>query len=222
MQCNALSYPHPLERLAFHVPARLKRLMTLHPASGDALRSPAHEDLLVLVGTRKDKDAFVTLFNYYAPRVKSYLLRHGASDAAAEEIVQNTFITIWEKAATYSPQKAAASTWIFTIARNKRIDALRRDKFLFVDSDNAALELASDTAEESYTNADDIAQLETAIRELPDEQRRLLRMAFFEDKTHQKIAEETRLPLGTVKSRLRLALAKLKTMLKRDLRGDLS
>ncbi len=170
-----------------------------------------HEQLLARIGSDKDRDAFVTLFNYYAPRVKSYLLKHGADEATAEETVQNTFVTVWEKAAGYDPKKAAASTWIFTIARNKRIDMLRREKFVEVNSESPALEQAqAETPAEDYADKQTVETLNAAIAGLPPEQARLLAMAFFEDKSHQDIADETQLPLGTVKSRLRLAMEKLR------------
>ena len=174
---------------------------------------PDHEALLVKVGEKKDRDAFIALFTYFAPRVKSYMLKHGAPEAAAEEIVQNTFVTVWEKAGSYDPKKAAASTWIFTIARNKRIDALRREKFVEVNSDDAALENASYETEEQYADKQDLDRLHHALAGLPPEQAELLRMSFFEDKSHQKIASETHLPLGTVKSRLRAAMERLRGLM---------
>jgi RNA polymerase sigma-70 factor (ECF subfamily) len=181
---------------------------------------PRFEDLLVRVGASQDREAFVALFNYFAPRVKSYLLKHGAAEAAAEEIVQNTFVTVWEKASGFDPKKAAASTWIFTIARNKRIDALRREKFIEVDSDSLALENAAAPATEAYADKQELEALHDALGELPPEQAELLRMSFFEDKSHQAIAEEKRLPLGTVKSRLRAALQRLRGMLAADQGGQ--
>lgn len=173
-----------------------------------------YEDLLVRVGARKDRDAFRELFHHFAPRIKSYLLKHGADNAAAEEITQATMIAVWEKAAGYSPAKAAASTWIFTIARNKRIDALRKEKFVEVNSESPALTQAVQPAEAAaYADDATIEHLSSALQHLPADQSRLVRMAFFEDKSHQAIANETRLPLGTVKSRLRLALEKLRRAL---------
>lgn len=174
---------------------------------------PGHEDLLLRVGTRRDRDAFVELFNYFAPRIKSYMLKHGAGETAAEEIAQNTMITVWEKAQSYDPKKAAASTWIFTIARNKRIDALRRDRLVEFNSDSPALMESAAEQAEDYADRQTVENLSEAIEELPEEQARLVRMAFFEDKSHQTIAKETKLPLGTVKSRLRLALGKLRNIL---------
>ena len=172
-----------------------------------------HEDLLVRVGTFKDKAAFAELFHYFAPRIKSYLLKNGADEATAEEIAQNTMVTVWEKAGSYSPDKAAASTWIFTIARNKRIDAIRKEKFVKFNSDAVELSQVAEEPKEDYTDKIEIEKLSSALHGLPEEQSRLVRMAFFEDKSHHDIAKETRLPLGTVKSRLRLALEKLRRAL---------
>jgi RNA polymerase sigma-70 factor (ECF subfamily) len=219
MTCLAFCATLP-ECLAFRIPLRLQKPMSenVHHKPD---RPPAFDGsaLLARVGRSRDRDAFVELFNYYAPRVKSYLLRHGADDSAAEEIVQSTFITVWEKAKAYDPKKAAASTWIFTIARNKRIDALRKDRLVTFDSDSpvmAAAVAAEDNISGAYTDGLDAAGLDAAIDALPEDQAKILRMAFFEDKSHSAIAKETRLPLGTVKSRLRLALGKLRAALKRE------
>lgn len=188
---------------------------TQQPETKTAAPAARHyESLIARVGETRDRAAFVELFHYFAPRVKSYLLKHGATETAAEEIVQNTFITVWEKAASFDARKAAASTWIFTIARNKRIDALRREKFVEVNTDSPALENASYTLHEDYADPETVTHLNAAIDQLPEAQARLLRMAFFDEKSHQQIADETSIPLGTVKSRLRIAMEKLKTMMK--------
>lgn len=181
--------------------------------SSDIDAPSSHEALLARTG-RGDRAAFAELFAYYAPRVKSYLLKNGADDATAEEIVQATFVTVWEKAATYNAGKAAASTWIFTIARNKRIDMLRKQKYVEVNTDAPELENAAADSTETYADRRDVERLYDAIDTLPEEQASLLRMAFFEDKSHQAISNETRLPLGTVKSRLRLAVDKLRHAMK--------
>ncbi len=216
MFCAAHFTSPVAENLAFCALPRLERGMAPKIQHRPHPPKTSYEELLVRIGAQKDRKAFVTLFEYYAPRVKSYLLKHGASETAAEEIVQNTFITVWEKAASYNPKKAAASTWIFTIARNKRIDALRKEKFIEVNTDDPALVNAAATAPETYADAEDTAQLNAALEYLPEEQAKLLHMAFFEDKSHSAIAKETRLPLGTVKSRLRLALEKLRYILKAE------
>lgn len=213
------------EKLAFLRLLRVQKPMTRATTTSlPPVATPppvAHETLLAAVGARQDRAAFAELFEYFAPRIKSYLMKHGANESAAEEILQNTFVTIWEKAGSYNPQKAAASTWIFTIARNKRIDALRREKYIEINSDAPALAQASHAPEEDYADPQALDTLSSALKELPPEQAELLQMAYFEDKSHQKIADETNIPLGTVKSRLRLALEKLRAHFANDLReGD--
>lgn len=217
MLACALNIFEAMDFLAIAPWLRLEKAMSLKEAkntpSSGATDPSGFNELLAKVGASRDQDAFVTLFNYYAPRVKSWLLKNGMADAAAEEVVQNTFVTVWEKAAQYSPKKAAASTWIFTIARNKRIDALRRDKNLDVNSDSLALENAVAETNTEYADAEDIERLNSAMETLPPEQAELLRMAFFDDMSHSDISTKTKLPLGTVKSRLRLAMDKLRGML---------
>lgn len=212
MYCAALSVTPPAEFLAFKAIKGLKKPMK----TGVSHKPPqdrGHEELLAATG-KQDRAAFVEIFEYYAPRVKSYLLKHGADDATAEEIVQATFVTVWEKAKSFNPKKAAASTWIFTIARNKRIDMLRKQKYIDINTDSPELENAAAPENDAYAEKDEVEKLHTAIDALPREQADLLRMSFFEDKSHQAISKETKLPLGTVKSRLRLALEKLRHIMK--------
>lgn len=217
MYCTAIDTSKIPDALAFWPAKSLKRFMaaeTYHkPEPVNQTRT--HDDLLALVALRQDRAAFVELFEFFAPRIKSYLLKHGADETTAEEIVQNTFVTIWEKSKGFDPKKAAASTWIFTIARNKRIDMLRRQKFIEINSDDPVLEnTAAEEKEDDYADKTTVEKLHAAMTTLPEEQARLLRMAFFEDKSHQAISSETKIPLGTVKSRLRLAMDKLRLALK--------
>lgn len=172
-----------------------------------------YNDLLVRIAKKRDQKAFIEIFHFFAPRLKSYLLKRGQDETSAEEIVQNTMLTIWEKAHKYSPEKAAASTWIFTIARNKLIDAARKRKRTYVDSDSLAILNATEEIKENYADEKIIQKLSTALNDLPEEQARLVHMAFFDDKTHAVIAKETHIPLGTVKSRIRGALNKLRHIL---------
>lgn len=166
---------------------------------------------VVAVGARKDRQAFTALFDHFAPRLKAYLMRHGADPATAEELVQEAMVMVWRKAASFDPAKSAASTWIFTIARNKRIDGLRRESRPDIDWNDPAFEGTPPEAADKVIEAGEKeAQLRAAIATLPKEQAELLEQAFFEDKTHREIAADRDLPLGTVKSRIRLALAKLK------------
>jgi len=174
--------------------------------------------LIAAVGTARDRAAFAELFGHFAPRIKAYLIRCGAEPAQAEELAQEAMIMVWRRAGTFDAAKATASTWVFTIARNKRIDALRRERRPQVDPDDPApapalVPAGPAAADQAVEAAQQAARLSQAIAALPEEQAALIRMAYFEDKAHGQIAAETALPLGTVKSRLRLALARLRRVL---------
>jgi len=182
------------------------------PASQQAGEQVPFEDLLYDVGQNKNKDSFVALFNYFAPRIKSFLLKGGANETNADELAQETMLNVWNKAKSYDPSKAAASTWIFTIARNKRIDSLRKKKFYSVDLDNLP-ELEDETNASPVQNTietEETATIAQALQSLPPEQSVLIKQSFYEGKSHQEIADETGLPLGTVKSRIRIALKRLR------------
>jgi RNA polymerase sigma-70 factor (ECF subfamily) len=171
-------------------------------------------DLLEAVARDRDRGAFKELFAYYGPRVKAYLRRLGADDTLADELAQEVMLTVWRRAHLFDRRQAAVSTWIYTIARNKRIDAIRREKWPAVDADDPALVPEADQPADAAVAAEQRSdRLHEAVKALPEQQAMLLRKAFFEDKSHSAIAEETRLPLGTVKSRLRLAMTRLRTML---------
>jgi RNA polymerase sigma-70 factor (ECF subfamily) len=171
-------------------------------------------DLIEAMAARQDKAAFAGLFNHFAPRLKAFGMRQGVDAGTAEELVQETMLSVWRKAGTYDRRRANASTWIFTILRNKRIDMLRRQGRPEADLDSVA-ELPSDAsgADDDYHAAQAGEIIRQAMVELPDEQVEVLKKAFFEDKPHSAIAEELDLPLGTVKSRIRLALARLRLVL---------
>jgi RNA polymerase sigma-70 factor, ECF subfamily len=184
--------------------------------------SPARlSQLIVAVAAEGDRDAFAALFAHFAPRIKGYLIRRGAAAGQAEELAQEAMIMVWRRAATFDPAKSSAGTWIFTIARNKRIDALRSERRPDFDPDDPTL--AAQLAAAAPVRADlavAVAQrdacLAAALTELPQEQAVLVRMAYFEDKAHGQIAAETALPLGTVKSRLRLAMVRLRRALEEE------
>ncbi|MCW5713315.1 MAG: sigma-70 family RNA polymerase sigma factor [Bauldia sp.] len=166
------------------------------------------------VAERRDKAAFAELFRHFSPRLKSYLLRLGGSASGAEELVQETMVAVWRKADRYDPSKASASTWIFTIARNLRIDAYRRQKHPEIEADDPALAPEPDEAPDvAVGRGQDAARLTEALSRLSDADRSLLRMSFYDDLSHSTIADRLGLPLGTVKSRIRLAFGKLRTAL---------
>jgi RNA polymerase sigma-70 factor (ECF subfamily) len=176
--------------------------------------STSAADLLEAVARHQDRSAFKQLFAYYAPRVKAYLRRLGADDVLAEELAQEVMLTVWRRAHLFDRRQAAVSTWTYTIARNKRIDAIRRERWPDVDPEDPALVPEAEQSADARVAAEQRSdRLHSAVKALPDQQASLLRMAFFEDKSHSAIAKETDLPLGTVKSRLRLAMTRLKTML---------
>lgn len=169
------------------------------------------EALLSAVGRRRDKAAFVRLFEYFAPRIKSFLMKSGAEDSVADELAQETMLSVWHKAGSYDPARAKASTWIYTIARNKRIDALRKSKAVEVDYQDPFYVADDDLSQYDRMRSQQEQQvLEAVIADLPEEQADLLKKSFYEGKSHNDIARETGLPLGTVKSRIRLALERLR------------
>lgn len=184
---------------------------------GAMVRDDATADLaghLRLVAACRDKGAFAALFRHYAPRVKGYLIRQGCSAAQAEDLAQEVMATVWRKADLYDPAKAEPSTWVFTIARNLRIDALRRERHPQVDLDDLP-ERADDAppADERIANGQRAERVRRALATLPPDQAEVVRRAFFEDKVHTTIAEELGVPLGTVKSRMRLAMTKIRAAL---------
>jgi len=165
----------------------------------------------------KDRAAFARLFAHFAPRIKSYLKRLATDDAAAEDMTQEVMLTIWRKAEQFDPRQASASTWIFRIARNRRIDAARRAAKPALDPEEPLLQPIAETAPDDAAQAGEReARVREALKSLPDEQVALLRLAFFDGLSHTEIAEREGLPLGTVKSRLRLAFDKLRGGLDAD------
>jgi len=163
------------------------------------------------IATRRDRAAFAALFEHFAPRIKAYLMRSGSDAETAEELVQEALLTVWRRADTFDASQASVATWVFTIARNKRIDGLRRMRRPELDPQDPALVPNEERpADDLLSASQSAAVLREAIKTLPAEQMEMLRMAFFEDKPHSQIAEETDVPLGTVKSRLRLAMGRLR------------
>lgn len=171
---------------------------------------------IVAIAERGDRAAFAALFDHFAPRVKSYMLRLGAGPEAAEELAQETLFIVWRRAAGFDPARAAASTWIFTIARNLRFDALRRDrrsvsKHPAFAAENQPTEPPRPDA--SLGTVQDQARVARALELLPEDQATVVRLAYFSDQPHSEIAAGLGVPLGTVKSRLRLAMARLRAAL---------
>lgn len=172
-------------------------------------RSADLSGLILNIARDGDRSSFAALFTVLAPKVKAYLLRLGATHAQAEEWVQDTFLTVWRKAAYFDPARAGAATWIFTIARNLRIDGVRRDRRASISEDPFEPEPPPPAdARLSANERDD--KVREAMQDLSQDQIQVVRLSFFEDKPHSVIAAELGLPLGTVKSRLRLAMTRLR------------
>ena len=170
--------------------------------------------LIEQIAQHRDREAFAELFAYYAPRVKGYLMRLGSSDGQAEEVTQEAMLAVWNKAHMFDAKKAAVSTWIFTIARNRRVDILRSQKYPELDANDPALiGDAPAQPDEEVIEAREGEEVREALQKLPTEQKELVRLAFYNGWSHAKIAEQSNLPLGTVKSRLRLAFSRLRNEL---------
>lgn len=164
---------------------------------------------IMRVRDHSDQAAFAELFRYFAPRIKAFLMKSGADATLAEECAQEVMATLWHKAHLFDPARASAATWIFTIARNRRIDALRKQRRPEPEALPWGPEAEPDQ-EDVLTLQQESAYLRQALTTLPQAQRDLIERAYFGDLSHRQIAAETGLPLGTIKSRIRLALERLR------------
>ncbi|MFD1744586.1 sigma-70 family RNA polymerase sigma factor [Rhizobium helianthi] len=169
--------------------------------------------LLLLVGRDRDVAAFEVLFRYYGPRVRSFMSMKTRDMQLAEELMQETMTAVWNKAVQFDPARGNVSAWIFTIARNQRIDAFRRKRPVFDENDPAFVRDDVAPADVEMEGRQDAELLRKAMDTLPPEQLDVLKRAFFEEASHSQIAEDMGIPLGTVKSRIRLAFEKLRTSL---------
>lgn len=174
--------------------------------------TPEHlSGLLETVAERRDRSSFAALFDYFAPRIKGFIRRRGVEAAQAEDLAQDVMMTVWKRAGLYKREQGSVSTWIFTIARNRHIDVIRREKRPEIDPNDPTLSDGPIPASDEIVSQTEVsAKLRAALQGLPADQVDVLKMNFFEDKPHSEIAAELGLPLGTVKSRVRLALTKLR------------
>ncbi len=165
--------------------------------------------LLLRVRDHQDRAAFAVLFRHFAPRVKAFLMKSGAGASLAEECAQDVMAVLWQKAHLFDPARASVATWVYTIARNRRIDALRRARRAEPEELDWGPAPEPDQAEALETRQE-TERLGRALAALPTPQRTLIERAFYGELSHSEIAAETGLPLGTIKSRIRLALDKLR------------
>jgi RNA polymerase sigma-70 factor (ECF subfamily) len=173
-----------------------------------------HSALIAAIAQNQDRAAFAQLFEYFAPRLKALLMRLGGTSGRAEEIAQDTMLAVWSKARMFDPAGASASGWIYRIAKNLYVDELRRDRR------SAAATVAAPSLDDDVPQPDAIVsarhmekRVRAAIAALSAEQLRVITLSFFEEKPHAEIAKELSIPLGTVKSRVRLAMQKLRDLL---------
>ena len=170
--------------------------------------------LVAAVAQSRDRAAFARLFAYFAPRLKAFMMKKGADPATAEDLVQETMIAIWNKAPLYVEGRGAVSTWVFTIARNLRIDRLRRENnHHYADIDDYDEPSDDPGSDELLMDRQAGDRLREALAELPEEQMEVIRLAYVDDLAQSEIASRLRLPLGTVKSRMRLAYGRLRQKL---------
>ncbi|MDX2157523.1 MAG: sigma-70 family RNA polymerase sigma factor [Hyphomicrobiaceae bacterium] len=170
---------------------------------------------LIVAVARGDRAAFARLFEHFAPRIKAMLMRTGLAPQRAEDLAQETMLTVWRKAHLYNPEGASAPAWIFTIARNRRIDVLRHDRLEAAPAGDALPDATDESPlpDVALASAEDAERLRLALARLSAEQLKVVTLSFFESRPHSEIADMLGIPLGTVKSRLRLAMGRLRDLL---------
>jgi RNA polymerase sigma-70 factor, ECF subfamily len=179
--------------------------------------TPSWSLLIASIASRQDRRAFAQLFEYFAPRIKSFLQRSGLSEQAAEELAQEAMLAVWRKASLFDPSSKGAAAWIFTIARNLRIDAYRRSQRTpSLNASDAELEFQIDASPQpdlQLTASQSESRVRAALSPLSPDPMKVVELSFFEEKAHSEIAQALDIPLGTVKSRLRLAMERLRKLL---------
>jgi len=171
-------------------------------------------DLLQRIAERADPAAFRELYEAYGPRVKAYMMRQGADAGTAEDLAQETLLTVWRKAALYAGDRGSMTTWVFAIARNLRIDRLRREVPWQELPEGRLTEASSEPLpDEAMAEKERQERVQAALAELPPEQKEVVILAYLEGLSHSEIAERLGLPLGTVKSRMRIAYQKIRQTL---------
>ena len=202
----------------WHFGAGLSQTMGMPTGTYDITCSADLARLIEAVAGERDREAFTALFDYFAPRIKAVLMHSNTPAAAAEELAQDAMLTVWRKAAQFDRTRAGASAWIFTIARNLRIDVARREqRGRVLDLESSEFLEPPPQPDQEFDTSEREQRVRVALTHLSDDQITVMRLSFFEGKAHGDIARERGLPLGTVNSRIRLAMNRL-----RDLLGDLT
>ena len=201
--------PNRMASIKMTQPSASEPTVTESTAADESQKMAA---LIVLIAENRDRTAFMQLFGYFAPRVKGFLIGRGLTAHAADDVLQEVMLAIWNKADSYNPEKAALSTWIFTIARYKYIDRLRRESKHKSESDDLIDLRESDApiADDDVMQNQRQTAVQAAIANLPADQQSVIFLSFIKGLAHSEIAEQLGLPLGTVKSRIRRAFARLR------------
>lgn len=176
-------------------------------------RMSRQTECLLAVRDHRDRAAFAELFDYFAPRLKGFILRTGTGAAQAEEIVQEVMLTVWRKADQFDPSRAQVSAWVYQIARNRQIDMFRKESRPLPEELNHEPDTEPD-ASQVLGLEQEAARLKEALNNLKPEQREMIHQAYLGELTHKEISTRTGLPLGTIKSRIRLGLERLRHDLK--------
>ena len=203
-------------RFPFHVPHEIGYLTLVENKQQNQSEPLVTKDdpnsLVERIGQNRDKAAFAILFKQFGPKLKSLMLRLGTNTSTAEELVQETMLSVWRKSHTFDSSKASASTWMFTIARNLRIDRFRSEsRPEFDPSDPALIPEPELQADEQLELNNRQKYVRKCLDELPNDQREVVQLSFMQGLSHQEISDKLDIPLGTVKSRLRLSFGKLRT-----------
>jgi RNA polymerase sigma-70 factor (ECF subfamily) len=206
-----VALPQKAPETASPKPGKAKGVFEKSVQALDPAQRERFADCMDAIVQTRSRQAFAELFEFYAPRLKSYLIRLGAGESEAEELTQEVMVTVWQKAHLYDRRQASVSTWLFRIARNRRIDLQRRQSRPHLDADDPALsppEIETPDQAMSRGQTEDIVR--RRLLDLPRDQLLLVQAAFYDGLTHSEIARAFNLPLGTVKSRIRMAFQRLR------------
>jgi RNA polymerase sigma-70 factor, ECF subfamily len=214
--------PFPRTTVSLRKPAEKSRfggfgwpVVTVPKRVGDMMPSAVDRgdpaEWIKAIAERADQAAFAALFGYFAPRIKGFLIRTGSPAEVAEELAQETLLSVWRKAKSFDPRQGSPASWIYAIARNLRIDRFRHERGVNAEILYEVLKTDEPRRpDETFESVDRDDQIRAAMSKLPVEQVEVIHLSFFENKAHGDIARILGIPLGTVKSRLRLAMTKLR------------
>jgi len=206
-----------------HSEFRYRLDATYMPVTATIAEEKDFAPLIARIAKERDRSAFIEVFKHFAPRVKGFLMNRGRDQQSAEDVLQVVMIAVWEKAYLYSPEKASVSTWLFTIARYKHIDRMRKDGRYKLEPDEPDLRPSDDAGSEDEVLASQRGEaVKSAVALLPADQQTVIHLSFNQGLSHSEIAEKLGLPLGTIKSRIRRAFQRMREELNEEDLGELN